>query len=133
MSRPFIFIGTHRLQEGKREAYEAYVADFVRFIDEHEPQLQLFTFFLDEDAEHVSVVQVHPNAESMGLHMQVAHQHIGDAYTEYLEETVSIQIFGEPTPEVLAMMQRLAGDGVPVSIHRPFAGFDRLLQQTSPS
>jgi quinol monooxygenase YgiN len=126
MSEPLIFIGTHRLKQGKREAYEQHVADFVRFIDEQEPQLQLFTFFLDEDAEHVSVVQVHPNAESMGRHMQVAHQHIGDSYTDYLEETVSIQVFGEPTEPVLAMMRKLAGDGVPVSIQRPFAGFDRL-------
>jgi hypothetical protein len=128
MSEPFIFIGTHRLKAGKRDAYEEHVADFVRFIEQREPQLRLFTFFLDEDAEHVSVVQVHPNAASMGLHMQVAHEHIGDAYTEYLDETVSIQIFGEPTADVLAMMRRLAGDGVPVSIQRPFAGFDRLPQ-----
>lgn len=126
MSEPFIFIGTHRLKKGKREAYEQYVAEFVRFIDGQEPQLKLFTFFLDEDAEHVSVVQVHPNAESMGVHMQIAQQHIGDSYADYLEETVSIQVFGEPTEAVLAMMRKLAGDGVPVSIQRPFAGFDRL-------
>lgn len=126
MSEPFVFIGTHRLKEGTREAYEEYVAGFVRFIEEREPQLRLFTFFLDEDAEYVSVVQVHPNAESMGVHMQVAQEHITDAYADYLDETVSIQIFGEPTTEALAMMRRLAGDGVPVSINRPFAGFDRL-------
>jgi hypothetical protein len=126
MSEPFIFIATHRLKAGKREAYQEHVEDFVRFIDRQEPQLSLFTFFLDEDAEHVSVVQVHPNAASMGLHMQVAREHIGDAYTEYLDETVSIQVFGEPTDDVLAVMRHLAGDGTPVSIHRPIAGFDRL-------
>src|SRR5680860_770067 len=124
--QPFVFIGTHRLQEGKREAYQAYAADFVRFIEEREPQLRLFTFYLDEDAELVSVVQVHPDAESMGLHMQVARQHIGEALADYLEETASIQIFDEPTTEVLAMMRQLAGDGVPVSIRRSVAGFDRM-------
>jgi hypothetical protein len=133
MSQPFVFIGTHRLKDGKRAAYEKYVADFVRVIEGREPQLSLFTFFFDEDAEHVSVVQVHPNAESMGAHMQIAQQHIGNAYAEYLEETVSIQIFGDPTPDVLAAMRQLAGDGVPVSIQRPFAGFDRLPQQAATS
>ncbi len=49
---------------------------------------------------------------------------------EYLEEMVSVQIFGEPTAEVLATMRHLAGQGVPVSIHRPFAGFDRQPPQT---
>jgi quinol monooxygenase YgiN len=126
MSDPFIFIGTHRLKAGKREAYEQHVADFVRFIEAEEPRLRLFSFYLDEDGDHVSVVQVHPDAESMATHMQVAHQHIGDSYADYLEETVSIQVFGEPTDVVLGMMRKLAGDGVPVSIQRPFEGFDRL-------
>src|SRR5688572_8036212 len=101
MKEPFIFIGTHRLKQGKREAYETFVKDFVGFIEQHEPQLTLFKFYLDEDAEHVTVVQVHPNAESMGVHMQIASEHIQDAYSDFLEETVSIQIFGEPTPPVL--------------------------------
>jgi hypothetical protein len=61
----------------------------------------------------------------MLTHMQVAHDHIGTAYADYLEETVSIQLLGEPTAEVLAMTERLAGDGVPVTVNRSFAGFDR--------
>jgi quinol monooxygenase YgiN len=125
MNEPFVFIGTHRLQHGKREAYETYVKDFVDHIEEREPQLRLFRFYFDEDSEHVTVVQVHPDAESMGVHMKVASEHIQDAYSDYLEETVSIQIFGEPTAPVLSTMRQLAGEGVPVSIHRPLYGFDR--------
>lgn len=74
---------------------------------------------------------MHPDAESMGLHLQVAAQHISGSYTEYLDETVSIQVFGEPTDEVLATMRRLAPDGVPLSSNRAFAGFNRLPQATA--
>jgi hypothetical protein len=126
MSSPFIFVSTHRLMQGQREAYQKYLDDFVPFIEQREPELQVLRMYLDEDGEHVSVVQVHRSPRSMLNHMEIAQQHIRDAYADYLEETVSIQLFGEPDHEVLALMQRLAGDGVPISINRPFNGFDRL-------
>jgi hypothetical protein len=126
MSSPFIFVSTNRLMQGQREAYQKYLDDFVPFIEQHEPELQVFRMYLDEDGEHVSGVQVHRSPRSMLNHMEIAQQHIGDAYADYLEETVSIQLFGEPNHEVLALMQRLAGEGVPISINRPFNGFDRL-------
>jgi hypothetical protein len=54
--------------------------------------------------------------------------YIRDPHLERPEETVSIQVFGEPTEDVLTMMQRLASDGVPISINRVFTGFDRFSQ-----
>src|SRR5262245_13952894 len=51
--------------------------------------------FASEDGTEVAVVQVHPDASSMELHMHVAREHITSAYEELLEETTSIQIFGE--------------------------------------
>lgn len=131
MGEPFIFVSTHRLKEGKREAYQQYVADFVPYIEERNPHLHVFHLYLDEDGEHVSVVQVHDDARSMEEHMRMARQHIGESYDEYLDVTVSMQIFGEPTDDVLATMKQLAGGGVPVSINRSFDGFDRLQPATS--
>jgi quinol monooxygenase YgiN len=128
---PFVFIGTHRLKQGRRDDWEEHVRDFVRFIEENEPQLRLFTFYLDEDTGLVSVVQVHPDAESMTTHMQVARRHIGEAYQDLIEETTSIQIFGEPDEAVLSMMRNLAGAGVPISIAGPVAGFHRLPQPSA--
>lgn len=126
MSTPFVFVGTYRLKEGKREAYLRHLADFVPYVEENEPQLVLFSTYLDEEGEHISGVQVHPDADSMLTHMQVVREHVAESYADYLDETVSMQIFGEPTDDVLAMMSKLAGDGVPVSINRPVEGFDRL-------
>jgi hypothetical protein len=128
MSAPFIFVSTNRLEEGQRDAYKDHLVDFVPFVHEQEPQLLAFYFYLDEDGEHISCVQIHPNPESMLTHMQTVREHIGEAYDQYLAETVSIHIFGEPTDDILTMMQRLAGDGVPISINRVFTGFDRLSQ-----
>jgi quinol monooxygenase YgiN len=125
-AEPFVFIGTHRLKPGRRDDWKEHVTHFVRYIEENEPQLRLFTFYLDEDTDHVSVVQVHPDAESMVTHMQVAHRHIGEAYQDLIEETTSIKVFGEPTDAVLSMMRNLAGAGVQISIASPVVGFHRL-------
>lgn len=126
MSAPFIFVSTNRLKEGKREAYQKYLDDFVSHVEEREPDLHIFRMYLDEDGEHVNGVQVHRNPQSMLNHMRIAREHIGEAYADYLEETVSIQLFGEPSEEVLTLMQRLASQGTPISVNRPFHGFDRL-------
>lgn len=126
MSQPFIFVSTHRLKEGQREAYRNYCADFVKYIEARNPHLRVFQFSFDEDGDHVNVVQVHDDPASMTTHMRLAQDHIGESYAQYLDETVSMQIFGDPTDDVIAMMEQLAGGGVPVSINRPFDGLDRL-------
>lgn len=126
MAETFIFIGTHRLKPGKKAEYERAVAELTAFVQDNEPQVLLFATYFDQDGEHVTGVQVHPHAHSMLTHMQLVRQHIADAYTDYIDETVSIQVFGQPTDEVTAMMERLAGDGVPISINRPSHGFARL-------
>ena len=93
MSGPFIFIGTHRIADGKLEAFKKDAEALVQLVREHEPQMISFNFFFNEDETEVSVVQVHPDADSMLTHMQVAHEHISEA-TEDLLVTKDIQIYG---------------------------------------
>lgn len=85
-----------------------------------------FNVFADEDGTEVSVVQVHPDAESMLRHMEVVRQHITAAYADSLETTRSMVVFGPPSDEVLGMMTQLAPPGVPVHVKpRHLAGFTR--------
>ena len=76
MSGPFIFIGTHRIADGKLEAFKKDANALVQLVQEGEPQLIAFNFFFSEDETEVSVVQVHPDADSMLTHMEVARQRI---------------------------------------------------------
>lgn len=132
MSQPLIFISTNRLKEGQREAYQQWLADFIPFCEEREPDLQAFYVYFDDDGEHVTGVQVHANPQSMLTHMAVTREHISAGYADYLEETESIQVFGEPTDEMLAMMEQIASTGTPISINRPHNGFNRF-PRTTPS
>lgn len=126
MAGPFIFIGTHRLRDGTLESFQADSKALAEVVESNEPRMIAFNVFANEEGTEVSVVQVHPDAESMMLHMQVVRQHITDAYANSLDATTSMVVYGPPSDEVLAMMTHLASPGVPVSVKpRHLAGFTR--------
>ena len=126
MGEPFIFIGTHRLQEGKLPDFEKVFGELVEVVEANEPRIIAFNGYRNDDGTEVAVVQVHPDVASMQTHMQVAHQHITHAYEELLGETTSIQVFGDLSDEARSMIQQLAGSGVPLSVMPlPLGGFTR--------
>ena len=94
MPEAFIFIGTHRLKEGKLDDFEAAWRELVDVVESKEPQMIAFNAYASVDGSEVAVVQLHPDAASMELHMGVVREHITKAYEELLEETTSIQVFG---------------------------------------
>ena len=126
MSEPFIFIGTHRLKEGKLSDFEEMWRDLVDVVEAKEPQMIAFNAYANEEGTEVRVVQFHPDAASMELHMGVVREHSTQAYEELLEETTSIQVFGELSDAARGMMEHLAGSGVPISVNpKPLGGFTR--------
>lgn len=125
MSGPFIFIGTHRVKEGKLEEFRADAIALAALVEDREPQLLGFNFFFNEEETEATIVQVHPDADSMLVHMQVAAEHITKG-TDELLETKEIQIFGAPNEAALGMITQLTQAGVPISV-KPIhlAGFLR--------
>jgi hypothetical protein len=127
MAAPFIFIGTHKVKPGKLEDFKAWFADYIdRTVEPNEPRLLVFEAYADPVANVVTVVQVHPDAESMIHHMEVITEHVATAYVDFLERDSQWQIYGTPRAGVLELIQQMGGDeDVPAS-QEPFAGFTRL-------
>ncbi|MCW3034085.1 MAG: hypothetical protein JWM60_2430 [Solirubrobacterales bacterium] len=127
MSGPFIFIATNRLREGKLAAERERARDLSSFIEANEPQLLAFNEYANEEGTEVGVVQMHPDAASMELHMGVVAERAARAYAETLDATTSIQVYGQPSDAVLEILSRQAGAGVPMTIKRSHvAGFSRI-------
>lgn len=128
MAAPFIFIGTHTIKEGKLEDLKrTFLPELLELVEAKEPRLLAFNAYLNEEGTEVSVVQVHPDADSMLFHMQVVRDHISQSYEGYLEDTTSIQVFGPPTDPALEMIRQLAPSGVPLSVKaQHIGGFTRL-------
>ena len=126
MSAPFIFIGTHKVKPGQFEAFKKYFIDFSdTVVEPNEPRLLSFHGFADPDADQITVVQIHPDAESMVNHMSVVTQHVATAYVDYLERESRFQIYGTPRAGVLEKVQAMSGDSTIPRSHEPFAGFTR--------
>jgi len=126
MSEPSIFIGTHRIADGKLDEFKRDARELVSVVEREETRLLAFNFYFNQDESEVTVVQVHPDADSMLFHMQVAREHI-TASTEDQLVTKEIQIFGAPNEAVRGMIEQLTQAGVSLSAKpRHFAGFTRL-------
>jgi len=126
MSEPLIFIGTHTIREGKLEDFKKSCGVLVEVVEANEPRLIAFNIYVSEDGTEATIVQVHPDPDSMLFHMQVARQHISEAYQSDLEKTRRIDVYGKPSDTVLETIRQLAGSGVPLSLKpHHLAGFTR--------
>jgi quinol monooxygenase YgiN len=130
MTAPLIFIGTHKIKPGKREEIKKYFAQFSSdVVEPQEPRLHSFYGYAAPDSDYVTIVQVHPDADSMATHMLVGMEHFATAYAEYLEPESTLQIYGTLTEDLIRAITgaaRTDGDDSTVTIREPFAGFDRL-------
>lgn len=129
MTQPFIWIGIHKIKDGKAKELKQMLTEFPDFIAENEPRLLGFNLYLNEDETRAAVVQIHPDADSFEFHMKVAGEHIAQSY-QYFEETESTQIFGAPSPAVLEMIEGFrvaAGQKQTLSVMpQHLSGFTRL-------
>ncbi len=125
MSGPFIYIGTYTIQASKLDEAKKAVRNLVDVVERHEPRLISFNVYLDESGTKLSVVQVHPDADSMELHMKVISEHLTNSF-EYLDATESEQIYGQPTASLSSMLEQWAEPGVPIATMPAHeAGFTR--------
>ena len=113
---PLIFVATNRLKPGAIDAERARVPGLVEFLEREEPRLIAFHEYANSEGTEVIVVQVHPDAESMTVHLPTVRERAARAYEETLDATVSVQIFGETVPGMLDSLQQQAGTGVAVSM-----------------
>ena len=126
MTGPCIFIATNRLKQGKLDSEKKRVPDLIDFIQANEPRLIAFNEYANDEGTEVAVIQVHPDADSMVFHLEVIAERAASAYTDTIDATTNIQVFGTPSGAVTEMLRRQAGAGVPLSIKpHHLGGFTR--------
>lgn len=82
-----------------------------------------FNFYASEDGTEVSTVQVHPDADSLDLHMRIFTEKLQALALESLD-TTEVNVYGEPsdaTREVLAQLPTMM-PGVRVRVQRVHQG-----------
>lgn len=126
MPGPFILIATHRLKPGALDAERRRVPELSEFIESREPRVIAFNEYADPDSNEVTVVQIHPDAESMELHSRLIAERAAQAYGETLDATIRIQLYGSPSEQMLEMLRAQAGHGADVTVNpEHLGGFTR--------
>jgi hypothetical protein len=126
-SEPIVYIDHSDIREGAIEELRTGVRRLVGLLDVREPQLIAYGFYIDEDAEKMTVVAVHPDSASLEFHLDVG----GEEFRRlgHLIRLTGIECYGRPSERALDQLRQKAdalGDGgAVVSIGR-FAGFAHL-------
>ena len=114
MSNPIVFISTHKIKEGKLDAFKERNKEVASFLKENKPGTVAFLTYLNENETEVSLVHIFPDAESMELHMQGVGERAKDS--NELLEFRRHEVYGKPRDKVLQMMKQASGPGVTVSV-----------------
>ncbi|MFL5797250.1 MAG: hypothetical protein ACJ77A_04875 [Actinomycetota bacterium] len=126
MGEPFVYVGTWTIKEGKFEEARKALAEHCReLVEPNEPRLIAFHVYFDEEGRTASVVQVHPDSDSMEFHMELISKHLSGAF-EVIDRIVSEQYYGPMSASLSETLAKWEGPGVTVTkmpIHE--AGFTR--------
>lgn len=119
-----VYVDTSEIRQGKLDEAKVAMTDLAQFVEENEPQLVSYEFYLDEGENSMTVVAVHPDSASMEFHMEVA----GERFKPFADLITlrSIDVFGEPSSRVVELLEekaRMLGAGT-VRVHHRHAGFD---------
>jgi proteasome lid subunit RPN8/RPN11 len=125
MSRPFIFVSAYRVKEGQLENYRKWTQGLVESVEAKEPRMLAFNLYVNDQGTEVAGVQVHPDASSMELHMQVVRQYIETAYGEFLDAPTMLLVCGEGDA-TRQMIRELTPTGFsPIEMPQHIGGFTR--------
>jgi hypothetical protein len=66
-----VYLDRSDIREGRLEELRTGIRRLVEVIESLEPQLVVYRIHIDDDAGQMTVVAVHPDSESLELHMEV--------------------------------------------------------------
>jgi len=124
---PIIYVDRSDVHRDRWDELKAAIRSLVAFVDAHQPQMATYGFYLDEDADRMTVVSVHPNSASLERHVDIGgpeFKKLGPFLT--LRE---IEVFGHLSARATELVNHKAdalGREGTVRFHEQFAGFARL-------
>lgn len=131
MSEAIVYIDRSDVRDGKLEDVRTAVKALVAFVEEHNPRIIDYRFFIDEDAGRMTLVAIHPDPAALEFHLDVGAEEFRKMTD--LIELRSIEVFGSPGERVmeqLAQKAEMLGEGDTVMVHASATGFTRARLRT---
>jgi hypothetical protein len=106
MSGPLIFISHSRVKPGKLQAYQAHWKQATELVEAEEPRMIAFNSYASEDGTEVSTVQVHPDSESLDVHLKIFFEKLQDRAFQALD-SYEINVYGTPSDAALELLGQM--------------------------
>jgi hypothetical protein len=126
MPGPILLIDVSSVRDGVLDELKARMTELAAFVESRESRAISYQFFLSSDERTMTVIQVHPDSESIVAQMAAAAP-LFKPFAELLTMT-AMDVYGEPSAELHDVLLRkadLLGLGRPPTVHSLRAGFER--------
>jgi len=126
MSGLIVCIDWSEVHEGQIEQLRAAMKGLVEFVEANESRPLAYHVYFSADDRIMTVLQMHPDAESMEHHMRVAAEEF--AKVKDMLSLSAIDIYGSPSDALLEQLHKkaqLLGEAA-VTVHDRHAGFTRV-------
>lgn len=120
-----VYIDHSDIHEGRLAELKEGIRRLVGVIEVREPRLVAYGFHLDEGAGRMTVTAVHPDSESLELHLEIGKEEfrkLGDMVT-----LRTIEVYGSISDRAREMLEQKAAmlGGSSVTVSERFEGFAR--------
>lgn len=122
MSDQIIQLSTFAIRDGKLRQFRDSIRKAVSFAKENGRQL-LVEVFIDADSMRAHSLQIMPDSPSILRHWQLADPYISEVMESC--DMLELQVFGQPSQEVLDGLASLPDQGVKLTVTPRFEGFSR--------
>jgi hypothetical protein len=125
MDQPIIYIDVSKILDGKVDELRTALVELVEFVNVNESLPFAYNFYFNQDNTRMTLIQIHPNAGSLELHLQIA----GTLFQKFskLIKMESIELYGTVSDKILDQLNKKAAmlGGARVQTHQLQEGFIR--------
>ena len=122
LSPGVVFVGRYRIPDGTADEWRAAVRELTAFVEENLPDVLAFGAYLSEDETQGTSIHLHRDAATFEAYLAAAAARIGRG--SRIVEVLRIDLYGDPSPEVVGRLRRMGS--WPVEVHRHVDGLGSL-------
>ena len=118
MSDQVIYVDRFQVAAGKVEDFKRYAAEVAAFVDENEPAVVSYHYYMDGDDGSGTAVFIFGEADALDRHLELVSSRFQEGYE--LLRASDIELLGRPSERAAAMATSFGG-----RVKGSIAGFSR--------
>ncbi|MGH9194382.1 MAG: hypothetical protein ACRD1T_01415 [Acidimicrobiia bacterium] len=118
MSEQVVYVDRFQLREGRLDDFKRYATEVAAFVEENEPGVISFNYYVEEGGSSGTAIFVFPDADALDLHLDLVSSRFQEGYE--LLSAADIELLGQPSDRAIE-----AGNSFNARVKTKLAGFSR--------